>query len=384
MDNAIKCPNCGTKIEITQALRQEIEEQVRVSEKAKFSQELEKVKKEIEEKAQKEQEEKLALEMADLKKALAEKEEKMAEFRDQELKLREEKRKLEERQKELALEVERKLEEERKKIEAAALKQADEEHRLKEKESQKVINDLKKALEEARRKAQQGSQQTQGEVLELDLEETLRNSFSQDEIEPVGKGVRGADVRQTVKSKSGVVCGVILWESKRTKTWSDSWIAKLKADLRAEGANIPVIVSEVLPAEAQNGLGVKEGVWVVAFSLVLPLAVLIRKNLLEVAYQKVTQKDKGRKADLLYEYITGHEFRQQLEALAEVYQEMQAEISKEKAAFEKIWKARESQIKRLVFSTANIYGGMQGLIGPSNLQIKGLELLELRKDSHDE
>ncbi len=362
MTNNIKCPSCGIQIEITEALRVEIEDQV---------------KKETEVKVRKDLEEKMGIEVQDLKRANLEKEKKIVEFREQELKLREERRKIEDEKKEMVLEVQRRVDEERKKTEEATFKKADEEHRLKDMEKEKVISDLKKALNEAQRKAQQGSQQTQGEVLELDLEETLKISFPQDLIEPVGKGIKGADIRQTVKSQSGVVCGVILWESKRTKDWHDDWITKLKEDLRAEGANVPIIVSEILPKESQNGMGVKEGVWVVSFSLVLPLAALLRKNLLDVTYQKVVSADKGKKADLLYEYITGHEFRQQLEALVEVYQEMQEEINTEKRAFEKIWKTREFQVKRMLNSTVNICGSMQGLIGSSMQQIKGLELLGL-------
>jgi len=363
MEHTIKCPGCGIAIEITEALKQEIEEEV---------------KKETEVRVRKDLEEKMAVEVKDLKKTLEEKDEKLTEFREQELKLREEKRKLEEAKKDLVLEVQRRVDEERKKAEESAFKRADEEHRLKDLEKEKVISDLKKALEDAQRKANQGSQQTQGEVLELDLEETLRNSFAQDLVEPVGKGIRGADIRQTVRSQSGVVCGVILWESKRTKDWHDDWVSKLKDDLRAEGANIPVIVSEVLPKESQNGMGIKEGVWVVSFALVLPLAALLRKNLLEVTYQKVVSADRGKKADMLYEYVTGHEFRQQLEALVEVYQEMQEEINTERKAFEKIWKTREFQVKRMLNSTANLCGSMQGLIGSSMPQIKGLELLGLK------
>jgi hypothetical protein len=364
MASLIKCPSCGSEIELTEALRKDIEQEVAL---------------ETEKRVKRDLEEKMGLELADLKKALEEKDRKMADFREQELKLREEKRKLEEKEKELALEVQRQLDEERKKTEEEVLRKAQEEHRLKDQEKEKVITDLKKALEDAQRKAQQGSQQTQGEVLELDLEATLKSSFPQDEIEPVGKGVRGADVRQTVKSQGGVVCGVILWESKRTKAWTDEWTSKLKSDLRAEGANIPVIVSETLPKESQSGMGVKDGVWVVSFSLVLPLAVLLRKNLLEVAYQKVVSADKGSKAGMLYEYVTGHEFRQQVEALVEVYHEMQEEINKEKAAFERIWKAREGQLKRFISSTANMCGEIQGAVGPSVIQIKGLELLELQE-----
>lgn len=362
MASLIKCPNCGKEIELTEALRKDIEKDVTA---------------ETEKRVKKDLEEKMGLELQDLRKTLAEKDQKMAEFREQELKLREEKRQIEEARKEMELAVQRRVDEERKKVEEEVLRQAQDKFHLKELEKEKVISDLKKALEDAQRKAQQGSQQTQGEVLELNLEETLRSSFIQDTIEPVGKGVRGADIRQTVRSQSGVVCGVILWESKRTKAWTDDWTAKLKEDLRAEGANIPVIVSETLPKEAQNGMGIKDGVWVVSFSLVIPMAILLRKNLLEVAYQKVVSADKGNKTEQLYEFVTGHEFRQQLEALVEVYNGMQVEIVKERAAFEKIWKTREFEIKKMLTSTVNIYSGMQGLIGSSMPQIKGLELMEL-------
>jgi hypothetical protein len=356
----VSCPQCGSQIEISEALKKQLQTEIETETEKRIRQELE---------------EKGSLELADLKKALAEKEQKMAEFREQELKLREEKRKLEEKEKELALEVQRRLDEERKKTEEVVAKRLQDDYRLKDLEKEKVITDLKKALEEAQRKASQGSQQTQGEVLELDLEETLRSTFSQDQIEPVGKGVRGADIRQIVKSQSGINCGVILWESKRTKAWTDEWCSKLKEDLRAEGANIPVIVSEVLPKEASSGLGVKDGVWVTSNSLVLPLAVLLRRNLLEVAYQKVVSKERGSKAEQLYEYVTGHEFRQQLEALVEVYQEMRDQVDKERAAFERLWKSREAQLRRMINAAANIGGDMQGVIGPSVLQIKGLELL---------
>jgi hypothetical protein len=379
MNSLIKCPSCNFEIEISEAIRKEIEEQVLSSEKQKHEEDLVKTKKETEQKMKQEFEEKMKLEMADFKKATEEKDKKLDEYREKELELREQKRELEESKKEMEVQLQRRMEEERKKVEEEVFKRADEEYRFKDKEKDKKIQDAEKQILELQRRIQQGSQQTQGEVLELDLEETLRISFPLDLIEPVGKGVRGADVRQTVRSQSGIVCGIILWESKRTKAWSDEWTTKLKEDLRAEVANIPIIVSETLPKEAENGMGIRDGVWVVSFSLLIPLAVLLRKNLLEVAYQKVTSGDKSRKADLVYEYVTGHEFRQQLEALVEVYQQMQEEINKERAIFEKVWKVREAQVKRLITSTVNVCGSVQGLVGSATLQIRGLEFLELEE-----
>ena len=350
MDNNIKCPACGKLIAITEAVKQEFEKELG----EKYQKDLEIAQKQVEEKS--------LLEINELKKILEEKERKNAELREQEIKLQ--------------FSFQRKLDEERKRVEETVMKHATENFRLKEMEREKVISDLKKSLEEAQRKASQGSQQTQGEVLELDLENTLRVAFPNDQIEPVEKGIKGADIRQIVKSPRGTVCGVILWESKRTKAWTDEWLVKLKDDLRAVHADIPVIVSTVLPKEAENGFGLKEGVWLVTHGLVIPLAIMIRKNLLDVGYQKALSINQGRKADLVYDFITGNEFRQQVESLVEVFKEMQDQLFKEKTAFEKIWKSREGQIKRLISGTVNIYGGAQGLVGSSMPQIKGLELLE--------
>ncbi|OGM04170.1 hypothetical protein A2715_05220 [Candidatus Woesebacteria bacterium RIFCSPHIGHO2_01_FULL_39_32] len=362
MNPKFKCPHCGQLIEISEALKQQVEEEVR---------------KNLEVRIKKEFEEKSSTEIEDLKKQLSEKEEKVNELREQELKLREERRKLENREKDLKLELQRQLDEERQKIQESVLKQAVEEHRLKDMEKEKKINDLQAQLEEALRRAKVGSQQLQGEILELDLEETLRTTFPNDEVEPVGKGVKGADVRQIVKSPKGFNCGVILWETKRTKAWKDEWVTKLKSDLRAEKSNIAVIVSSVFPKGVKDGFGLYEGVWIVSYELIIPMATILRKNLLDLGFQKAVSAHKGEKAEYLYEYVTSHEFRQQLEALVEVYSEMQLQLDKEKAAYERIWKSREGQIKRLVTSTANVVGSIQGRVGSSALQIKGLDLPEL-------
>lgn len=353
MATTITCPKCGESFEMTEAFKHEIEENLKT-----------KIKEESDRQIQ------------DLKSQIKEKDAKVDELRDQELKLREKTRKLEEKEKDMELEVQRKIDQEKLKIEEEVLKRSSDEHKMKDLEKDKKISDLMNSLEEAKRKAQQGSQQLQGEVLELDLEETLKQTFPNDEIEPVGKGVKGADIRQIVKSPKGYSCGVILWESKRTKSWTDEWLTKLKTDLRAEKANIPVIITASLPKDVKTGMGLKDGVWVATYELALPLANLLRKNLLDVAFQKAVSVHKGEKADLLYEYITGHEFRQQVEALVEVYKEMNEQISKERIAFEKIWKTREGQITRFMNSTVGVIGSIQGKIGQSSLQVKGLDLLE--------
>jgi hypothetical protein len=376
MLTTIVCPGCGKSIEVTQALVDQISRHLASDLEEKYKKELEIERKRAEEQARKELEEKNALELADLKKQLEEKDEKVREMRKEELKLREEKRKVEEKEKELALEVVRRVDEEKKKLEETLLKELQESYRLKDLEKEKVIQDLKKSLEDAQRKAQQGSQQTQGEVAELEFESTLRSTFLTDTIMPVEKGVKGADVRHIVKTAIGNTCGVILWEVKRTKAWSAEWVMKLKDDLRAEKANIPVIVSAVLPDEAKSGFGLLDGVYVVSFSLAIPVAHLLRKKLIDIAREKFISQNREGSAEKLYEYVTSHEFRQQIEAIVEVYQDMQVQILKERASFEKIWKTREAQVQKLLSSTAGVVGALRGLIGQSLPVVKGLELIE--------
>ncbi|PJC31888.1 hypothetical protein CO049_03730 [Candidatus Roizmanbacteria bacterium CG_4_9_14_0_2_um_filter_36_12] len=363
MKNTIKCKKCGNEIEITEALRFEIEEQTKLD---------------VEKKIRKEYEEKSSFEIADLKKQIEEKEKKAETYKGYELKLREENRKLQEEKKDLSLTVQRKVDEESKKIEERVLKQAAEDHYFKDKEKEKIIGGLKKSLEEARLKANVGSQQLQGEVLELDLEEELRRNFPHDEIIPVEKGEKGADVKQIVKSPKGIVCGVILWEAKRAKAWKDVWAIKLRDELRSGKANFPVIVTNIFPKEIKNGiLGQKDGVLVVGFNLYLPLAVILRKNLLDVGYQKALSIHRGEKTDLLYEYITSHEFIHQVEAIVEVYKESTKQVANERIVFEKNWKARDEQAKRLLLAAANIVGSIQGKVGQTALPIKELDLLQL-------
>ncbi|MCX6793568.1 MAG: DUF2130 domain-containing protein [Candidatus Gottesmanbacteria bacterium] len=293
-----------------------------------------------------------------------------------ELAIRKQKNLLDEDKRTFELDKQRQLDSEREKIRKAAEETILESHRLKEKEKDKMIDDLKKSLEDAQRKATQGSQQLQGEVAELDLEETLRSTFPSDSIEPIGKGVLGADIRQVVKSPGGKTCGTILWESKRTKAWSDGWITKLKEDMRNDKANIPAIISEELPEEAKTGMGLKDGVWVCCPKLFIPLAMLLRKSLIDAAYQKFVSDNRLSKAEQIYSYVTSHEFAQQVESMVEVYTDMLSQVNRERVAFEKSWKLREAQVRRLLTGVSGIYGQIQGAAGPALPPIKSLELGE--------
>jgi hypothetical protein len=229
-------------------------------------------------------------------------------------------------------------------------------------------------LEDANKKATQGSQQLQGEVQELDLEVTLRESIVTDIIESVGKGVMGADIRQIVKTQRGNTCGTILWESKRTKAWSDGWVTKLKEDRLRDKANAAAIVSEVLPEEIKNGMGLKDGIWVCHPKLVIPLALLLHKAIEDAARQKFVSDRRQTDAERIYAVVTGHEFVQQVESMMETYNEMLTQIERERVAFEKFWKLRESQVKHLKSGVSGIVGELQEAAGPALPPIKSLEL----------
>jgi hypothetical protein len=215
----------------------------------------------------------------------------------------------------------------------------------------------------------------QGEIMELDFETALADAFRDDEINPVAKGVNGADISHMVKSPRGIACGVILWEIKRTKNWVDGWIPKLKEDMRSAKANIPVIITEAMPKQITDDMGQLDGVWVCKPKLAIVLGTLLRKGLLDVGYQKALAENRGDKAESLYNFITSHEFIQQIESMVETYQEMTTQVQKERVAYERLWAQRDKQAQKLFLGTANIIGSMQGHVGQASMpKIKGLEL----------
>jgi hypothetical protein len=373
--NTILCPHCGREVEISQALKHQIEEQVLTDLSVKHKAEIESVRVSTEAKARKsakeEQEQtlkesqKIALEEKARATKLAE-ELSIAFKKNRELEIVDEQR---------DLEMQKKLKEERIKLQDEIGKTVQEKADLEKRDLQKQLDDTKKLLEDAKRKADQKSQQLQGEVLELELEEILHDAFPHDEILPVAKGQKGADIQLVVKTSRGNVCGHILIETKRHKDWDEKWIAKLKEDMRANSIALGVLTSAVLPKEMIKEFGFRDGIYVTSFSHVIPLIEMLRQGMIEVARQKfITSNQKG-SAEVLYQYITGHEFRQQMESLAEVYMEQLTQVVKERAAYEKIWKSRESQAHRILMSVTGIYGSLQGKIGNSLPQIKSLELL---------
>ncbi len=257
-----------------------------------------------------------------------------------------------------------------KKIQDATEKtRADEQ--MKAAELQKQLDDQKKLVEELRKKTEQGSMQLQGEVQELALEEMLKNAFPYDTIDEVAKGVRGADAIQTVRNNLGQVCGKIIYESKRTKAFGGDWIEKLKTDMRAQGADVAVIVTETMPRDMDR-FGMKDGVWICSFVELRSVALVLRDSLIKINAAQVSQENKGDKMQMLYNFLTGNEFRQQMDAIVEGFTSMHSAIIKEKMQMEKIWKEREKQLEKVLLNATHFYGSIKGIAGSA---VADIELL---------
>ena len=316
----------------------------------------------------------VGVELRDLRAQLDEKKKSLDEAQKLELSLRKQQRDLEERAKAMELEIERKMAEERARIQELARKQAHEEEQLRFAEKEKLISDLKSQIESLKQKAEQGSQQMQGEVQELQLEESLKQTFPFDEIAPVPSGVRGADLLQIVHGANGQVCGRIIWESKRTKAWSKGWIDKLKEDQRVQGAELAMLVSQALPEDVTT-FAVREGVWVCGYALALPLASALRQQLIAVSATRRAESGKGEKMEALYQYVSSSAFQQQVESISKAFLEMQKDLNSERIAMEKLWSKREKQIQRILQGNANLYGSIEGIVGqPALPAVRTLEL----------
>ncbi|MDP6923691.1 MAG: DUF2130 domain-containing protein [Candidatus Scalindua sp.] len=365
----IKCPDCGAVIELSEAISHDIE--VRL--KQQYENEIGKTKKAIEEKAKKETQESLNIKISDLSEQLEEKTKNLKEAQRQELELRKRQRELEEKEEKLELELSRKIDAERQKIIQKTSMEFEETYRLKDAEKDKQLDDMKKQIDELKRKAEQGSQQMQGEVLELELEESLKEEFPFDEIEPVAKGIKGGDIIQTVKTQSGRICGKILWETKRTKNWSDSWIQKLKDDQRDAKADLAILASETLP-KGFHHFRLISGVWVTDILSAVSLALALRVVLIQVARERETQVGKKEKMEIAYNYLTGQEFRNRVEAIVESFTAMKGDLEAERRAMLKIWAKREKQIERVITNAAGMHGDLQEIAGTSLPTIKMLEL----------
>lgn len=321
-----------------------------------------------------------AKEITDLQEVLKQRDEKLAEAQKAQAEIIRKQRELDDAKRELDLTVEKRVQDGLTAIREQASKEAEDQLKFKVMEKEQTIASMQKQIEELKRKADQGSQQLQGEVQELELETLLSAKFPRDIIEPVPKGEYGGDVLHRVIGLLGQSCGTILWESKRTKSWSDGWLVKLREDQRAAKAEIAVIVSQTLPKGVET-FELIDGVWVAHPRAALPVAVTLRHTLIEVAAARHATEGQQTKMEMVYQYLTGSRFRQRVQAIVEAFSSMQEDLDREKKAITKQWAKREEQIERVMQSTVGMYGDLQGIAGKTLQEIEGLELKVLETSS---
>ena len=315
-------------------------------------------------------------EVAELQAILKSQEAKLTEAQKTQADLLRKQRELDDAKRELDLTIEKRVQEGLSVTRQQARKEAEDEQRLKVLEREQTIAAMQKQIEDLKRRSEQGSQQLQGEVQELELENLLRNKFPFDAIEPVPKGEFGGDVLHRVVGPNAQPSGIILWEFKRTKNWSDSWLVKLRDDQRAAKAEIAVIVSQVLPKGVET-FDLVEGIWVTHPRAALPVAMILRQSLLELALARQANQGQQTKTDMVYQYLTGPRFRLRVEAIVEAFSTMQEELDREKRVIMKQWAKRGEQIERVMGATVGMYGDLQGIAGKSLQEIEGLELKSL-------
>ncbi|UHQ55328.1 DUF2130 domain-containing protein [Microbulbifer sp. YPW16] len=326
----------------------------------------------VKEKAAQQAREELQAETQELKAELDAKDKKLKEMRQAEMELHKQRRELEEKQAEISLELERRLAAERESLEA----KLQETFSRREAELNKKIADAQKSNAELTRKLEQGSQQLQGEVLELEIETLLQQRYPFDKIEEVKKGARGADVIQQVHLRSGTSCGCIVWETKRAENWSNAWVGKLKEDLQRAGGDIAVLVTTAFPAGISDGIALHDGIWLVKPALVNGLADALRTVLVESQRQKAISTGKGEQMEALYDYLCSNQFAQYIRSLVETYEEMRSELEREKAAMQRLWKKREGQIGRVTTQVMGICGDLQGIASTSLPHLDDISTLD--------
>ena len=312
-------------------------------------------------------------ELAELSETLRARDEKLKAAQEAQAEALRQTRALEDARRELDLTVEIRVAETLGAERARARAEAEEGLKLKVAEKEEKIAAMARQIEALKQRAEQGSQQLQGEALELELEAAIRAAFPLDGIEPVAKGDSGADVVQRVLGPAGQSAGAILWESKRTRNWSDGWLAKLRADQRANGAEVAILVSQALPGDIDS-FGQIDGVWVCAPGHALPLALVLRQSLVEIAKARAARDGQGDKMELVYDYLTGPRFRHRIEAIVERITDMSADLDRERKAMTRLWAKRDAQIRGVVEATVGMYGDLQGIAGTALREIEGLDL----------
>jgi len=407
----IKCPNCGTSIDVQDILAHQLEEEIKqkyqsqlVVENKKFEQEREhllKERDEFEEKKKKENElfqERLEKQLKEGKRIIEEQlkakflEEHSAQFQTLQKELNEKSEQIKElnRTKAEIEKLKREKEEIKETVEAASQKKLnellysekdkikkseEEKNEMRFKELQKQLEEQKKLTEEMKRKQEQGSMQLQGEVQELAIEEWLMAQFPLDTIEEIKKGVRGGDCIQIVNTRSRQNCGKIYYESKRTKDFQSGWIEKFKADMRDKGAGVGVLVTEAMPTSF-NRMGIMDGVWICSFEEFKGICTVLRESIIQLDTAISSQENKGDKMVMLYDFLTSNVFRMQVEAIVEGFSSMKSALESEKRSMQRIWKEREKQIDKVVINTIDMYGSIKGIAGNAIQSVKALELIQ--------
>ncbi len=322
-------------------------------------------------------------ELAELQQVLEAKDGKLAEAQKAQAELIRKQRELDDQKRELELTVETRVQESLGAVRDKAKQDAEEELKLKISEREETIAGMQRQIEVLKQKAEQGSQQLQGEVQEMELEALLAAKFPTDLVEPVPKGEFGGDILHKIVSSSGQQCGTLLWESKRTKNWSDTWLAKLRNDQRAARADLAVLVSRALPKEIL-GFDFIDGVWVVEPRCAIPVAIALRQFLIEIASVRQTNLGQSTKMGMVYEYLTGPRFRAHVESIVEKFTEMEQDLAKERKTMTRLWAKREGQIRGVIESTAGMYGDLQGIAGKSLNEIEGLQMAMLPSGNEEE
>ena len=415
MSTHIKCPSCATEFDVQDVLSADVEHKLKQQYEQQHQQllarinadkkKLEDEQRVFEEKRRKEnelfqqklQQEKVKLEaelQQQIRKSIAqdfenqlrilkerdqEKDEKLRTAQQRELEFLRKEKELQAKENELDLMIQKKLLQEKgnlleqlRKEEEQRVLLKEEEHKFRVKDLEMQLEEQKRLIEEMKRRAEQGSMQRQGEVQEILLEELLKDHFPFDIISEVGKGVEGADCIQTVRNHLGHDCGKIIFESKRTKTFQASWIDKLKSDMRSKGADVAIIVTQTYPKDFKC-FGEMDGVWICSFSEVIALTTAMRHTIIRIAETKKGEENKGEKMQMLYDYLTGNEFRQQMETIVEGFLCMKTSIDKERLQMEKLWKEREKQLQKVLMSTSGMFGSIKGIAGASVANIPLLE-----------
>ena len=413
--NKIKCPNCGHQINVNDILYHQVDEELKKKyqddlaaeknryqgklnalseERETFEEEKRRQKEEVAEAIRerlKEEEKRLQAEIQakveeeqsgrieSMQEEIKQKSDQLKEFNRAKAEIERLKRENSEQEEAIKAESERKFSERLSAERENIRKNEEEKTQMKLFEKEKVIEQLSKNLKEAQRKAEQGSMQLQGEVQDLAIEECLCAAFPLDTIEEVKKGARGADCVQIVNTRTRQNCGTIYYESKRTKGFQDGWIEKFKTDIRERGADIGVLVTESMPADMER-MGLRDGIYICSFEEFRGLCVVLRESVIRLSSAVATQENRGDKMGMIYDYLTGNEFRLQVEAIVEGFTQMQADLESEKRAMQGIWKKREKQIEKVLLNTNHMYSSVRGIAGSA---VQPVPLLELSPGEED-